>query len=285
MDIRGTTKILGIIGCPIKHSLSPVMQNEALHACALNYVFVPFHVEPHDLGRAVDGMRALGVAGFNVTIPHKTAVIPFLDELHESAEAAGAVNTVKNDNGRLVGHNTDGDGLVRSLTNELGFDPRGRSIVVIGSGGAARGAVAALCRSGVRRIVLVNRTHEKAEQLASSLADRYPETLLSVLSGFDALAAALGDTDLLINTTSLGMDSESTLNLPLERMTPSAKVYDMVYSPPVTPLLKDASDAGLACCNGLGMLAAQGELAFTIWTGEIPPPGLMKRVLEVICST
>ncbi len=284
MDIRGTTKILGIIGCPITHSLSPAMQNEALRACGLNYVFVPFHVETHDLGRAIDGLRALGVAGINVTIPHKTAVIPFLDSLHESAEASGAVNTIKNVNGRLIGHNTDGDGLVRSLSQDLGFEPRDRSIVIIGSGGAARGAVAALCRSGVRRIVLVNRTYAKAEQLASTLADRYPEVALSALSGYDELPGCLRDADLLINTTSLGMNNESILNVSLELLPASAKVYDMVYSPPVTPLLKNATEAGLACCNGLGMLAAQGELAFAIWTGEKPPSGLMKSVLEVICS-
>lgn len=284
MDIRGTTRIIGIIGCPIRHTLSPLMQNEALRDCQFDFVFVPFHVEPQELGTAVAGMRALGVAGFNVTIPHKTAVIPFLDALDESAEAAGAVNTVKSENGKLTGFNTDGDGLVRSLALDLDFEPQGRTIVVIGSGGAARGAVASLCRSGAQRIVLVNRTRVKAEQLVSALTVRYPGTVLSTLSGYEELPSCLCDADLLLNTTSLGMNNEHIPNVSMECMSVSAKVYDMVYSPSITPLLADASLAGLTCCNGLGMLAAQGELAFTIWTGKPPPFGLMKRVLEGICS-
>jgi shikimate dehydrogenase len=284
MNIRGTTKIIGIIGCPVKHSLSPLMQNEALRACGLDFIFVPFHVEPQDLVTAVAGMKALGVAGFNVTIPHKTAVIPFLDALDESAEVAGAVNTVKSENGTLIGYNTDGDGLVRSLDNDLGFDPNGRTIVVIGSGGASRGAVASLCRSGAHRIVLVNRSHDKAEQLVSTFSGRYPGTVLSALNGYEELPNHLSDADLLINTTSLGMNNEHIPHVSLESMSSSAKIYDMVYSPSITPLLAEASLAGLTCCNGLGMLSAQGELAFTIWTGVTPPFGLMKSVLEGICS-
>ena len=278
--MNGTTKILGIIGHPVRHSLSPVMHNTALQACGLNYVYVPFDVAPEGLGAAVAGLKALGVAGFSVTIPHKTHIMQHLDDLDASADAAGAVNTVKNDCGRLIGSNTDGDGLIRSLADEFGFNVRGASIALIGAGGAARGAIAALCRAGAGSIIIANRTRERATELVSVLALRFPETRLSVVSGFKELEECLANIDLLVNTTSLGMDRGSLPFLRLTCLPHSARVYDMVYAPPVTPLLKEAAGLGLKGANGLGMLAAQGELAFTIWTGITPPSGLMKGVLD-----
>lgn len=258
------------------------MQNTALCASGLNYVYVPFEVAPECLGAAVSGLKALDVAGFNVTIPHKTEIMQYLDELDASAEIAGAVNTVKNESGRLIGYNTDGDGLIRSFVNELGFNVRGTSVALIGAGGAARGAVAALCRSGAGRIVVANRTLERASRLASAMALQFPDTVLSVVSGFKELEECLADIDVLVNTTSLGMNRESPLPLQLTGLPRSARVYDMVYAPPVTPLLQEALRLGLKYANGIGMLAAQGELAFTIWTGTTPPFGLMKSVLDGI---
>jgi shikimate dehydrogenase len=260
------------------------MQNSALRACGLNYVYVPFEVAPEGLGAAVTGLKALGVAGFNVTIPHKTRVMQYLDELDSTADAAGAVNTVKNESGRLIGYNTDGDGLIRSFTNEFEFNVRGASFVIIGAGGAARGAIAALCRAGAARIIIANRTRERASELASVMALRFSETELSVVSGFKELDECLANIDVLVNTTSLGMNRESLPFLRLDRLPRTARVYDMVYAPPVTPLLQEAVGLGLKGTNGLGMLAAQGELAFTIWTGITPPSGLMKSVLDGICD-
>ena len=283
-QVNGTTKILGIIGHPVGHSLSPVMQNSALRASGLNYIYIPFEVDPESLGAAVTGLRALGVAGFNVTIPHKTQIIQHLDELDDSAEAAGAVNTVKNDCGRLIGYNTDGDGLIRSLANEFNLNVRGTSIAIIGAGGAARGAIAALCRAGAGKIIVANRTHERASELVSVLALRFPDTELSVVSGFKELEECLRNIDVLVNTTSLGMNRDSLPVLHLSSLPHTATVYDMVYAPPVTPLLQEAVGLGLKGTNGLGMLAAQGELAFTIWTGVTPPSGLMKSVLDGICD-
>jgi shikimate dehydrogenase len=279
-QVNGTTKLLGIIGHPVSHSLSPVMHNAALRASGLNYVYVPFEVAPEGLAAAVTGLKALGVAGFNVTIPHKTHVIQYLDALDDSAEAAGAVNTVKNDCGLLVGYNTDGDGLIRSMTNEFGFNVQGASIAIIGAGGAARGAIAALCRSGAGRIVIVNRTRERASELASAMTPRYPDTAVSVVSSPGELDESLAAVDVLVNTTSLGMNRDTISFLRLACLSPSALVYDMVYAPAVTPLLQEAAGLGLRTANGLGMLAAQGELAFTIWTGITPPFGLMKSVLD-----
>jgi shikimate dehydrogenase len=281
-QVNGATKILGIIGHPVIHSLSPAMHNSALRASGLNYVYVPFDVEPEMLGAAVAGLKALGVAGFSVTIPHKTRIIQHLDELDDSADAAGAVNTVKNDYGRLIGFNTDGDGLIRSLANEFELNVRGASIAIIGAGGAARGAIAALCRAGAGKITIANRTRERASELASAMAIRFPGTELTVVSGFKELEESLGNIDVIVNTTSLGMNRDTLPVLHLSSLPRTAVVYDMVYAPRVTPLLQEAVGLGLKGANGLGMLAAQGELAFIIWTGVTPPFGLMKSVLDGI---
>jgi shikimate dehydrogenase len=283
-QVNGTTKILCIIGHPVRHSLSPAMQNAALRACGLDYVYVPFDVAPEGLGDAVTGLKALGVSGFNVTIPHKTDIMQYLDDVDTTAEAAGAVNTVKNKGGRLIGYNTDGDGLIRSCANQFGFNARGASVAIIGAGGAARGAIAALCRAGAGRIVIANRTRDRASGLASDMAARFPDTVLQVVEGFKALEEGLAEMDMLVNTTSLGMNRDSESILRLDGLPPTAVVYDMVYAPPLTPLLQEAAGLGLKAANGLGMLAAQGELAFTIWTGVTPPYGLMKSVLDGICD-
>lgn len=261
------------------------MQNAALRDCGLNYIYVPFDVAPGSLGAAVAGLKSLGVAGFNVTIPHKTAMLPFLDELDASADDAGAVNTVKNEYGRLIGYNTDGAGLISSLSNELGFNVRGASIAIIGAGGAARGAIAALCRAGAGSIIIANRTCENASELASFMAQKFPDTGLSAVTDLNVLEFYLKDIDLLVNTTSLGMNRDTIPFLNLAWLPSTAGVYDMVYAPLVSPLLEEAAGLGLKGTNGLGMLAAQGELAFSIWTGVTPPSGLMKGVLDGICDS
>ena len=275
MMISGTTRVIGIIGDPVAHSRSPQMQNRALAAAGLDYVYVPFRVSPENLADAVAGLRAVGVCGFNVTVPHKVAVLPLLDRLSPEAEQIGAVNTVLNDGGRLVGYNTDGTGLVRSLGEEFGFDPHGSHLVVIGAGGAARAAVHALCAGGAARVVIVNRTVSRGACLAEQYGALFPGVRLEVCS---ALPGALPGVDLLVNTTSVGMDGISLAADPAT-LGDTAAVYDMIYAPPETPLLAAARRRGLRCANGLGMLAAQGEGAFALWTGVAPPPGLMKAVL------
>lgn len=283
--LNGKTRIIGILGHPVGHSLSPLMQNAALESCNLDFVYVPFDVHPDNLEDAVNGLRALGVSGFNVTIPHKSAIIPCLDELDETAEAAGAVNTVKNIDGRMVGYNTDGDGLVRALAEDLEFVPGQGTILIAGAGGAARGAVAALCRAGAGRIVIFNRTADRAVELAESLGSRYGNTEILVAKNETEVKKYAQRASLLVNTTSAGMKQEVLPFIELADLPIDAKVYDMVYSPPVTPLLSQASALGIRGVNGLGMLAGQGELAFKIWTGIFPPPGLMKSTLANICAS
>ncbi len=280
MNINGKTKILGIIGRPVEHSLSPVMHNAAIMSLGLDYAYVPFHVEPDNLGAAVNGLRALGVKGFNVTIPHKTAVMSFLDKISPEAELSGAVNTVSVENNLLTGFNTDGAGLLKSLREDLNFDPSGASVLILGAGGAARGALAALCMAGVSRVVIANRTESRGLDLMGSFRDRFTRINFGMSSMEPGqLEVNLKTVDLLLNTTSVGMSGTAFNGINLAAINPGSVVYDMVYSPPETPLLAAAAEIGIKCANGIGMLAAQGEAAFTIWTGLKPPDGFMKNVL------
>ncbi len=277
-EIKGSTRILGIIGWPIEHSLSPLMQNRAIAACGQDLVFVPFPVHPNALAAAVTGLRSLGVAGFNVTIPHKNAIIPLLDEVTPEARMMGAVNTVQCDGSRLVGHNTDGPGLLRALTEEFGFNPAGRRVLLIGAGGAARAALVSLARAGAV-VTVANRTEEKGTELVNACRQGVAGAELAV-SSLDILGAPeLSRFDLIVNSTSVGMWGTAFTELDAGCLQPTTMVYDMVYAPLETPLLKTARERGAPAANGLSMLAAQGELAFAIWTGAPPPAGLMRETL------
>ncbi len=280
MKLTGKTKVLGIIGHPVEHSLSPVMHNAAITALGLDYVYVPFPVEPENLSAALHGLRALGIRGFNVTIPHKSSVIPLLDKISPEAELCGAVNTVSREKDLLVGYNTDGIGLLKSLKEDLGFEPSGATVLILGAGGAARGALASLCKAGVSRMIIANRTRERGDALLGKFRDKFTNVAFSLSSlEMEQLEENLKTADILVNTTSVGMNGTSFEKLDLALMGSHAMVYDMVYSPPETPLLAAARRKGLACANGIGMLAAQGEASFLIWTGEESPAGLMKKRL------
>jgi shikimate dehydrogenase len=278
--VSGKTRVVGIIGSPVAHSLSPVMHNAAFRALGLDYVYVPFPTPVEELAAAVAGFRATGVAGFNATIPHKVALVPLLDEISPEARLVGAVNTVAIRDRRLLGYNTDGIGLLSALSLDLDFTPKGRSILLLGAGGAARSALYALADAGARRIAVANRSAERGGALVAAFKTHFPGVELSLeplerlqnpefLPGFDCL----------VNTSSVGMKGESFPHLELSLLNRDAVVYDMVYSPRVTPLLARAAELGLRRANGIGMLVAQGEAAFEIFTGTAPPHGLMRRTL------
>ncbi|MGA7829049.1 MAG: shikimate dehydrogenase [Geobacteraceae bacterium] len=280
MKLSGKTRVLGIIGSPVGHSLSPVMQNAAIDELGIEYVYVPFPVDPDFLGQAVEGLRRLGVWGFNVTIPHKSSIIPFLDRISPEAEQCGAVNTVCREGELLVGYNTDGTGFLASVREDLDHNPQGSSVLLLGAGGAARGAIAALAAAGVARIVVANRTRERGVALSECFQSVFPEVRFTISSLVaEELAGHLREADLLVNTTSVGMNGTSFECLALSELPATAKVYDMVYVPAETPLLGAAKARGLACANGLGMLAAQGAAALTLWTGREAPCALMRQKL------
>lgn len=275
--LTGKTRILGIFGDPVAHSLSPVMQNAALQQAGIDAIYVPFYVTRDCLAQAVAGLKAMQVWGINVTVPHKEAICAFLDDIDEDAALIGAVNTVVLKNGRLIGYNTDGDGLVASLRDDLQFDPVGRRVVLLGAGGATRAAAVALARAGADSIVIANRTRERAEKLVADISENLPGTAFAV-TGSERLALepAVASCDLVVNTTSIGLHGDDYPGFPWQSVSPATCCYDIVYRRGGTPWQMQAEKRGCRCADGLGMLAAQGERAFQLWTGQVPPSGVMK---------
>jgi len=284
MIIDGNTTVYGLIGNPVGHSLSPAMQNAALRHMGLNGVYVPFNPPPDRLGEAVGGIRALGIAGVNVTVPYKVAVMPLLDRLTGEAVACGAVNTIVNRGGVLLGHNTDGQGFIRALRQEHGFDPARGPAVIYGAGGSARAVAAALVRAGCPGLALVNRRLEKAQRLAEavSLSTGVKEIHALPWDGGDGrLADFTRRAKLLVNCTPLGMPGSGGGEFPIPPGLPGPGqlAYDLVYSPLHTPFMELASRNGAAAANGLSMLLHQGALSLEKWTGRAAPLDVMRREL------
>lgn len=273
------TRVTGVIGDPVEHSLSPDMHNAAFAALGLNYVYAAWRIRLEDLATAVRGMRALGFAGFNVTIPHKVAVIPLLDELTAEAKLIGAVNTVVWRGDRMVGHNTDAEGFLNSLA-EAGCAPRGLSAVLLGAGGAARSVAFALARAGVSRLTIINRSVDKASGLARGVVAAGFATRLGVL-GLDepGVSDEIRRAGLVVNATSVGLGGRD-LPVPPESLRAGQYVTDLVYNPLLTPLLAAAAERGCRTVFGDGMLIHQGALAFTMWTGERAPLKEMREALS-----
>ena len=277
--ITGKTRLLAVIGAPIGHSLSPIIQNAALHAAGLDYVYTALPVRADALASAVRGLRDAGIAGFNVTIPFKTEIIPLLDALSEDARRIQAVNTVVIEDGRMVGHNTDVMGFLAGFA-ERGIALTGKNAVLIGAGGAARAALWGLLRSGVRSVVIGVRNAAKGTALAADFAADGDVRAVS----FDDTAwiAACSDADLVVQTTPLGMTPHTEAMPPVDAavINPSAVVYDLIYTPAETHFLREARARGCETINGETMLVAQGAEAFHLWTGKRPDVELMKRVLR-----
>lgn len=275
------TKIhkLAVIGDPVSHSLSPAMHNAALRKRGAPYRYEALRVAPEKLEAFMKG-KARTLAGFNVTVPHKEAVLPHLKRLAYEAELIGAVNTVVNRNGELVGFNTDGAGYLMSLHVDKKFDPRGKRVVILGAGGAARALAVVLSLAQARSVTVANRTLKRAEQLARELAFRLPKSkLLACPLEGKALESALKDCDLLVNTTRVGLGGTSFEDFPWEKLPRRVLVSDIVYTPRMTPFLKAAKRRGHPIHTGEGMLVFQGALAFEIWTGLKPDVRLMRREL------
>ena len=271
------TKRLGIIGYPIGHSISPIFQQAALDALGIDATYEKWEVTPEGVGDFVNGLRAPDSWGINITLPHKQAVIPLLDEVDEWATAAGAVNTIVNHDGRLTGHNTDGPGFLRALLVETGYDPKGTRALILGAGGAARGILLALARGGVDSLVIANRTMERAETLAKLAVENGVKSEAIPIAG-NVLIKAAASADLIVNCTSVGMShgpDEQGTPLTAAQIPASAIVNDVVYTPLETPLLREAAAAGATALGGLHMLVYQGVLSFQMWTGQDAPADVM----------
>ncbi len=261
--IRGTTRLVGIIGWPVEHSLSPAIHNAAFRDMGMDWAYVPLPVEPGRLGAALEGLRRLGFAGANVTMPHKTEAAGLADSRSEDAERLRAANTIVVAGGMLAGHNTDVTGFERFLADDAGFDPRGRVALVFGAGGAARACALALARGGLARLVVAARDAARAEALAGAIEGLPLE--VSVVP-FDS--AAREPADLVVNATPLGASGEM---LPTPPLGAGTVVVDLLYEPVVTPLLVAARSVGAPWFGGLGLLLHQAALSFELWTGRRPP--------------
>ncbi len=277
LRVSGRTKLVGLLGLPVEHSLSPVMHNAAFAALGLDWVYVPLPVYPDHLGEAVRGLRAMGFAGANVTVPHKQAVLRHLDDIAEDALVIGAVNTIVVRDNDLYGDNTDASGFIAALV-EAGFDPRGVYAAVLGAGGAARAVVHALANAGARQICVYNRHVQRAQDLCRDMARFHTDVRFEAHS-LDAVCNIDEDTSLLVNATSLGMwpDTESSpwpTDLPIPA---HLTVCDLVYRPLETLFLTQARAVGAETIGGLGMLVYQGAAAFEMWTGHSAPVHVMRQ--------
>jgi shikimate dehydrogenase len=283
--LHGNTALYGIFGYPIGHSLSPLMHNTAFTHHGIDAIYLPFAVHPTHVENAVRSVAALRIHGVNVTIPHKQAVMAWLEVLSPEARLIGAVNTIHLWGGRLYGYNTDGIGFLRAL-EEAGGEVADRTVMLLGAGGAARAIAVQLCLTGIRRLYLANRTQARAEELAAFLKQHLPQTDISVVAmGKSSLAAHLSHTDIVVNATAVGMYPDDPMVLPCTELGPQHLVCDIVYRPLHTPLLRTAQRQGARAVDGLGMLLHQGSKAFEIWTGHSFPMSLIRaRLLEALAE-
>jgi shikimate dehydrogenase len=276
MAISGKTRVCGVIGEPIEHTLSPTMHNAAFQALGLDYVFLAFRVKSAEVEAAVNGMRALNIRGLNVTMPHKTAIINHLDRVDLSAQIVNSVNTVLNKENLLFGFNTDGVGAVRAL-KENGVELKGRKVLLLGAGGAARAIAYALAKEADELAVL-NRTVKQAQALAKLLEKSFNKKIAAGSLSPSDMQTNLQDSDILINATSIGMKPKpEDTPVASKLLRKNLAVMDIVYNPLETKLSKDARAAGAKVVSGVEMLIYQGAASFEIWTGKSAPVEVMRQ--------
>jgi len=278
------TKILGLVGHPLKHSYSPYIQNVAIELMNLDYIYLPFDIPPANLKNALKGMLALGIKGFNITVPHKENIFQFMNNISEEASIIGAVNTVVNELGKFVGYNTDVNGIMETLT-PYKDDISGNAISVIGAGGAARAVIYSLIRYfKPSKIYLVNRTEQRADSLKYYFIDKMKYDSFKTKELFPPdLVDVFRDSKLIVNATSVGMfpDVDDSITTLADSFTKEQIVFDMVYNPLQTNLLKLASSQGAVALDGLKMLVYQAAKAFELWTGEAMPVEQVYKALQL----
>lgn len=282
MKISVNTKIYAVIGDPIAQSLSPQLHNGLFKTIGVDALYLPIEVKAEDLEKLVDGFRLMNFGGFNITKPHKVEVMKYLDGLDPLAEKIGAVNTVVYQDGKMIGYNTDGFGFIKSIENKIGdILKEDLTILILGCGGAVKSVAMALADWGIKKVIIANRTVEKAEELANQINESWPGKAQAISMEASTLEKAVNESVVIANGTSLGMaDTIDQTPLPKNLMKKDLLVYDMIYSPPVTQFMKDASAVGAQTVNGLEMLLYQGLLAFELWTNIFPDPELGMKLLE-----
>jgi len=287
-NLSADPPLYGVIGHPVAHSRSPALQLAAFQAAGLPAQYPRIELTPEELPAAVEAMRRRPFAGWNCTVPHKPALLALVDARDPSAEAAGGANTVLNENGRLTGFSTDGPGWVRAIREDFGLDVRDLRILVLGAGGAGQAIACQCALEGCERLVIANRTPEKARELAGRLAPRFHSTKLlgadlrlkAIPLEEAAIAREIHTIDLVVNGTSSGLRPSDPPVLPARVLQPHLCVYDTIYQPARTGLLRAAQEAGARTANGLSMLLHQGALAWEIWTGRPAPLDAMRLALQ-----
>src|SRR5436190_6318745 len=279
---------LGVFGDPVAHSLSPQIQNAALRECKIEMQYARFHIRGNELRSALRFLRKLDFIGINLTVPHKIAAFAQIDEVDERARRAGAVNTIRVRDKKLVGSNTDGEGFLRAIRSEFSVDLRDLRVMIIGAGGGTGCAIAWQCAlENCERLVLLNRTLEKANTLADRLRQFFTEArVLGPVARLEAVAweesvlrMQLGDIDLIVNATPLGMNPSDPTPIPARLLAPHHMVFDCVYGPSKNALLRATEQAGARSANGISMLLHQGALSFSIWFDREPPIETMRTAL------
>lgn len=280
MQIDSRTRLVGVIGWPIEHSLSPLMQNAAIEALGLNWVYTASAVNPNAVAEAIAGARALGYVGLNVTIPHKQAALASMDELDPEAAAIGAINTIHFTDGGAVGYNTDAGGFTRTLAEDAGFDLGGKTMLQLGAGGAGHAMVAGAAAAGASRIIIHDVRLQAAADLAKHMAEHYPGCRFESTGGMEGLPDAAAAADLISNATPLGMKPADPMPIDEQCLESRHVVFDAIYRPYRTGLIQAAARKGARTVSGLGMLARQGCKSLSIWTGMQPDEQLMLRTLK-----
>ncbi|HYA88800.1 MAG TPA: shikimate dehydrogenase [Nitrospirota bacterium] len=275
--ISGKTKLYGIFGYPVEHTFSPGMHNAAFQKLHLDACYVPFAVSPDNLGDAAKSLIPLGICGVNVTIPHKEMIRTHLDGLSEEARLIGAVNTIEIKEGKLIGHNTDGRGFLRSLRDNAGFNPKGKQIFIIGSGGAARAVGFSLALAGTKKIIFTDLDALKAVALVTDITEKTGRLVEYVKH--ESIADAAAKAHCIINATPLGLKRTDPLPIARENIQKKHLICDLVYNPAETRFLQAAKAKGAEVLSGIGMLLYQGVIAFEIWTGQKAPITIMKDAL------
>jgi len=278
MEISGKTRVCGIIGDPVEHSLSPAMHNAAFQELNLDFVYVTFRVRKHEVREAIVGAKALDIRGLNVTMPHKNAVMEYLDEIESTARAIGAVNTILNDKGRLKGYNTDGIGALKAL-KENGISLNGKKLLLLGAGGAGK-AIAFHAAQEVEELKILNRTNQKAKNLAEVLRKKFGKKIDGNSLSAKIMKKELEDVDILVNATSVGMHpNESQSLVDPSWLRPNLCVMDIVYNPIETKLAKDTKSIGAKVVSGVEMLVYQGAASFEIWIDRPAPVKVMEQAI------
>ena len=273
-------ELVGCFGQPVAENPTGAMQEAAFDAAGLNWRYLTVEVPPEQLGKAIEGVRAFGMQGINLTIPHKVAVMEHLDEIASDAAVIGAVNTVRRDGDRLIGENTDGKGFLRGVRVDAGIDPKGKRVVVLGAGGASRAIATELALAGVADLLVVNRSVDRGEQMVADLKRKLDAPIR--FEAWQGVYPVAGDVDLLVNATSIGLypDVDAMPPVDLGGAASSLLVCDAVFNPPETRLLAAARERGLAVLDGLSMLVYQGVIGFQLWTKQDPSEAVMKQALQ-----